>query len=163
MERLFLANPYNKKYLELLRNFENENDINSKISEKLDNISKTIKESEYLEMQKNSNELEIYLFIEKEGKIIDYCSIIGEKDISVAKIMPAPTTFNKRRIIINLAIDYAIDTLNMQEVFIMASLKDKNLIRYLSNKGLENIGEEEGSIVFLTEKEEKFKKDRMII
>ena len=50
----------------------------------------------------------------------------------------------------------------MEEVFIDVEVNDYNMINYLELKGFENLGEENGIILFLKEREEKENSQRMI-
>ena len=69
---------------------------------------------------------------------------------------------SKRRYLPELAANYALDTLGMEEVFVNVSEDDNNMINYLELKGFENLGEVEGNILLLKEKEEKENSQRMI-
>ncbi len=61
----------------------------------------------------------------------------------------------KNRKIISLATEYAFGVLGMEDIFVTipANDKDKILIENLEGKGFENLGEDEGSITYLKEKE----------
>jgi hypothetical protein len=154
-ERLFLVDPYNYAHINLIDEFERENEISTKTSEFLDNLKAELSKEEYLKQKRLSNDIEESLFIETNKKIKDSCHIQGVKDIKTCTITFAPikTKLRNRRLI-TLATDYAFNTLDMYEVFIKVSKDDKNMIENLNARGFESLGEEEGNLIFLKEKEE---------
>ena len=161
IERLFLLDPYNDAHLDKIIVFENENSIIDKPSLYIKKIRESISKEDYYDP--NKNELEEIIFTEKNNKITDCCYIQGEKDIKQCKITPLNINDkNKRRHLVENATNYALDTLGMEEVFIKADYNDNSMINYLELKGFENLGEIEGSILLLKEKEEKENSQRMI-
>lgn len=160
-ERLFLLDPYNDSHLEKLTSFEKDNNMTDKPSDYIKKVRETTSKEEYY--NQNKNELDEIIFTEKTNKITDACYIHCEKDIKTCKITPLDiNNKNKRRHLPELATNYALDTLGMEEVFVNAKEDDNNLIIYLELKGYENLGEENGSILLLKEKEEKENSQRMI-
>ena len=164
IERLFLLDPYNDKHLSMIKLFEKENDLSSKISESISKIRSSISKDNYLIEKKESNEINENIFLEKESKIIDCCFIHGEKDIKTCKISfyPIKSKILKRKLISYVS-NYAINTLGMEEVFINAAKTDKSMINYLNSLGYENLGEENNKIIYLTEKEEKKEEQRKVV
>ena len=160
-ERLFLLDPYNDSHLEKITIFEEENKCPDKPSDYIKNIRETISQFDYYDT--NKNELEEIIFTEKSGKITDCCYIQGEKDIKKCKVIPLNINDkNRKRHLAELAANYALDTLGMEEVFISTSEDNNNMINYLELKGFENLGEVNGNILLLKEKEEKENSQRMI-
>ena len=131
-EKLFLVNPFDVKHLSMIDDFETENEINTKTSEFLTRLTKTMSKEEYEEFKKTANELEESLFIEENNKVKDSCHIHGEKDIKSCNISFAPikTKLRNRRLL-TLATDYALENLGMMEVFINTTHDDKNMIANL--------------------------------
>lgn len=160
-ERLFLLDPYNDSHLEKITLFEELNKCPDKPSLYIKKIRDTISSYDYHDT--NRNEFEEIIFTEKSGKMTDCCYIQGEKDIKKCKIIPlAISDKNKRRHLVDLATTYALDTLDMEEVFVKVGEEDNNMINYLELKGFENLGEVEGNILLLKEKREKENSQRMI-
>lgn len=153
-EKLFLVNPFNDKHLSMIDDFEKENEINTKTSEFLDRLTSTMTAEEYEEFKRAANELEESLFIEENNKVKDSCHIQGEKDIKSCKISFAPIkTKLKNRRLLTLATEYALESLGMMEVFINTTYDDKNMIANLEARGFESLGEENGQLIYLKEKE----------
>lgn len=150
----YQINPFNQKHIKLLEEFEKENEIKTKINDSLKKITISMTEKEYNNSKIISNEIEENLFIKENNKMKDTCHIIGEKDIKTCNITFAQvkTKFHNRKLI-SLATDYAINILGMLEVFIHIKSDDKNMFSNLEDKGFENLGEENGEIIFLKEKE----------
>ena len=103
-----------------------------------------------LEESNSDNEFNIYLFNIKDNKINELCLLQGQKDIKTCTI----TCEKEARKIILPATDYALDTLNMEEVFIKVKEEDKLTINLLNKNGYECLGEEKGSIIYLQERKE---------
>ncbi len=161
IERLFLLNPYNDSHLKKLIIFEEENKIVDKPSLYFKKIRETINEQDYFDP--NKNDFEEIIFTEKSERITDCCYIKGERDLKQCSIEPFNIiNKNKRRNLIEDATNYATNTLGMERVYIKADFSDNYLINYLELKGYENLGEVDGSIVLLKEKEEKENSQRMI-
>lgn len=149
----FQVNPYDKSHLKLLEEFEKENNIFTRTNEFLSKFTLTMTEEEYLSTKNLNNEIEESLFIKENNKVKDTCHIKGEKDIKACNITFAPikSKFQNRKLL-SLATDYAINNLGMIDVFIRINIEDKNMIANLEAKGFESLGEENGEIIYLKEK-----------
>jgi len=158
MERFFLLDPYNDKQLEMLSIFEKENNLSI-----IDSIDNSISKEEYLNRKKEKNEIEEILFTEKDGKIIDCCFIQGEKDRKVCKIMcyDIMNKSRKRKLPL-LASEYLLNTLDMEEVFIDVLPEDTTMQNYLKEKGFVSLGDNNGKLIYLKDREEKENSQRMI-
>lgn len=153
MERLYIVNPYDETHKELLMNFERENSITTRSLGYSEKITSSQTEEEYINNKRVSNEVEIGLFLEENNKIKDLCFIQGEKDISTCKMyFTNARPKSKTRKLLNLATDFALNTLGMKEVFIISSSNDKSMQQDLERKGFENLGSEGDSIIYLIEK-----------
>lgn len=158
---IFLLDPYNDEQLDSIKRFEDENKCIDKLSSYIKRIRDTITYEDYYDT--NKNEFEGILFTEKTGKISDCCYINVERDRKVCTITPINiNNKNKKRNIPEQATNYALDTLGMEEVFISANIDDNDMITNLELSGFENIGEVEGKILLLKDKEEKENSQRMI-
>lgn len=154
MERLYILNPYDTNHISLLMNYEKDNKVSTKALEALLKIRETLTEEEYQELKKSSNEIEMSLFIEESGKIKDLCLVQGEKDMRICKIYFSPTPEKIRtRKLLNLATDFALNTLGMESVFVVTDSNDKVMHYNLESSGYENLGLENNSIIYLKERE----------
>ena len=152
---LTIANPFNDWHIELFKNFEKENGLQLKIASNLLSIKNSSTEEEYKIAIKNANEINIILFELDNGKIVDSCNIQGSKDIKTCNISFVPLKTKIKRPILTTATDYALSALGMEEVFISVNPTDTNMLNSLNNYGFENLGEENGYIMYLKEKEEQ--------
>lgn len=160
-ERLFLLDPYNDTHLDKLTTFETENNMIDKPSNYIKKVRETTSKEDYY--NPNKNELDEIIFTEKTGKITDACYIHGERDIKTCRITPLNiNNKNKRRHLPELATNYALSTLGMEEVFVSIEEENQSMINYLELKGFENLGEDNGNVLLLKEKEEKENSQRMI-
>lgn len=154
MERLYILNPYDKNHINLLMNYEKENNVSTKSLEMLLKVRETLSEEEYNELRKKSNDIELSIIIEELGKIKDLCLIQGEKDRKICKLFFSPMTpKTKNRKLLDLASDFALNTLNMESVFVITNETDKTIHACLEEKGYECLGLENDSIIYLKEQE----------
>lgn len=153
-ERFFIADPYNDEHLRLISDFEEVNGITTVTSTLLRNIRQTRTEEKYKEEAKESNEIHQSLFLQDENNITDTCHVQAEKDMKSCRIFFAPISTTKKRKLISLATDYAFDVLGMEDVFVTVTADniDKELIEGLEINGFENLGEDNGNIMYLKEK-----------
>lgn len=154
-ERFFIADPYNDEHIKMIAAFEEANEITTVTSTLLRNIRQTRTEEKYKEEVKDSNEIHQSLFLQEEETITDTCHIQAEKDMKSCRIFFAPISSGRNRKLITLATDYAFDVLGMEDVFVTvaASGTENELAENLENSGYENLGENEGSIMYLKEKQ----------
>lgn len=154
-ERFFIADPYNDEHIRMIAAFEEANGITTVTSTLLRNIRQTRTEEKYKEEVKESNEIHQSLFLQEEESITDSCHIQAEKDMKSCRIFFAPISSGRNRKLIPLATDYAFDVLGMEDVFvtITTSGAEHELAENLENNGYENLGENDGSIMYLKEKQ----------
>ena len=154
-ERFFIADPYNDEHIRMIAAFEEANGITTVTSTLLRDIRQTRIEDKYKEEVKESNEIHQSLFLQEEDSITDTCHIQAEKDMKSCRIFFAPISSGRNRKLIPLATDYAFDVLGMEDVFVALSSSgtEQELAENLENNGYENLGENEGSILYLKEKQ----------
>ena len=154
MERLYILDPYDNDHVNLLMNYEKENKVSTKSLETLLKVRESLSKEEYQELKKNINDIEMSLILEESGTIKDLCFIQGEKDIKTCKLFfttIVPKT--KTRKLLNLATDFALNTLGMESVFVLTNKEDKVMHTSLENRGYESLGVEGDSIIYLKEQE----------
>lgn len=155
-ERFFIADPYNDEHIRLFANFEELNGIKTVTSTLLRNIRQTRTEESYKKEVRESNEIHQSLFLQNENAITDTCHIQAEKDRKSCRIFFAPlnSTTSKRKLI-TLATDYAFDVLGMEDIFVTidSTSNDATLATSLEESGFESLGEDNGNIIYLKEKE----------
>lgn len=155
-EKLFIADPYNEEHIKMFSDFELTNSITTKTSTYLKSMKEKYTKDEYDEYLKESNIITQSLFLEDNSIIKDCCYINGEKDRKACTLYFSPLKEEtKNRRLISIASDYVFNALGMEEVFINANTNDTNLVSNLKSKGFESLGEENGVITFLKEKEDE--------
>lgn len=153
-EKLFIADPYNEDHISLFKEFETRNNFNNKTSTVLENIKNNYTKEQYEEALKDKNIINEYLFLEDKGYMKDYCFINAEKDRKSTTLeLPIFEDAPKNRTIISMATDYSFNVLGMQTVAVITDLNNKKLIENLEKKSFENLGEENGKIIFVKENE----------
>jgi len=103
--------------------------------------------------QDDNNDISMELLLEEKNNITDICHLQGVKDMKQCFISCLEKK-KKKRNIIPMATNYAMNTLGMEEVFIKIKPDDKNMLEYLFENNYEYLGDEKGSIIFLKEKED---------
>ena len=123
-------------------------------TETLLKVRESLSKEEYQELKKNINDIEMSLILEESGTIKDLCFIQGEKDIKTCKLFFTPIVpKTKTRKLLNLATDFALNTLGMESVFVLTNKEDKVMHTSLENRGYESLGVEGDSIIYLKEQE----------
>ena len=154
-ERFFIADPYNDEHIRLIADFEETNGITTVTSTLLRNIRQTRTEEKYKEEVQASNEIHQSLFLQNDECITDTCHVQAEKDMKSCRIFFAPIHSTRNRKIVSLAANYAIDVLGMEDVFVTVTSteSDRLLSENLELNGFLNLGEDDGTITYLKEKE----------
>ena len=149
--KLTVVSPYNNEHMELLDNFERDNNLTTDATTALLTTRGQFTEEEYQEHLSKDNEISLTLYTGQKS-ITDACIIHVSKDIKTCNIYYAPLSQKKKRPIIDLAADYALNVLGMEEVFVSIKTTEKSLIDSLE-QSFENLGEENGYVTYLKEKE----------
>lgn len=153
MQKVEIINPYNIEQLESLNDFCLHNN--------LQNIAKSLKDSivnkplnDYLTDQVISPLISEYLVTINNDKITDCCHLFGEKDTKRCFLTFPLITTKKiaKRHLVNSAISYAFDLLDMEEVFVNTS--DDNLKINLESLGFTSLGSDENATSYVLGKEE---------
>jgi hypothetical protein len=146
---LLVANPYNKEELELIKAFESENDLGNSLTLHLQEISGCYSKEEYDQMIKGSNEVEQYLFLDEEGKIVECCLLTAYRDIKSCYLSLSPSKkISRSKKLLSLATEHAFN-IGMLEIFATANMYDRALHEVLEIDGYENLGEENGVTSFV--------------
>lgn len=141
--RLFPIDANNLKHIELIDKLERSHKLGTPVG---------IFRSEVKAKNDSSNDISMELVLEEKEEIEDICHISGFKDIKSCTISFAKKD-KKNRKIFDMATNYAINNLGMEEVFITINPDDKATINYFESNNYECLGDEKGSIIFLKEKE----------
>lgn len=137
--KLFPIDPSNLKHIKLLDEFEKESNSRTPIGF-------------YQNIDESNNDICMELVLQEKEKVQDICHLQGYKDIKSCTISFVPKKKKKRKIV-SMATDYAIDTLGMEEVFLKINPEDHDMLEYLDSSEFECLGDEKGSIIYLKEKQ----------
>ena len=153
MTKLCIVNPFKEDDFKLLEKFEEDNSIKTKVYSYLKSIKQTMSKEEYTTNQKNYNDVIQGIYIKDGNYIKDCCFLEGQKDIRKCTISFSPLRKNlKKRLLLSAVTDYALNTLNMEEVFISLEKEDIKTLKQLEENNYENIGEVNGCLIYLKEK-----------
>ncbi len=149
----FVANPYNNEDLAKIIDFEKDNDTIF-ISKSLEETKTSMSEQEYNNLKKTSNTITIDFGLKEANEIKDMCHIVGERDRKACSIFLAPLK-GKRKKLLEQATDYLFNVLGMEQVFIQRKPEDTSVIKTLEELNFESLGEEQGSLMYIKDKEEE--------
>ena len=100
-------------------------------------------------MIKGSNEVEQYLFLDEEGKIVECCLLTAYRDIKSCYLSLSPSKkISRSKKLLSLATEHAFN-IGMLEIFATANIYDRALHEVLEIDGYENLGEENGVTSFV--------------
>lgn len=103
-------------------------------------------------ISKNYGNIKESLYLIKDFDVVDSCYIEAMSDIkSCILTFPKLKTTGPRKMI-NLATNYALETMEMEESFVFAEKEDKSMIHILNKLGYEYLGEEENMETFVKDK-----------
>ena len=152
-KKLCIVNPFKEEDFKLLEDFEQDNNIKAKIYSYLKSIKETMSKEEYEKKQKNHNDVIQGIYIKDGNYIKDCCFLEGQRDIRKCTISFSPLRKNlKKRFLLSAVTDYALNTLNMEEVFISLEKEDLKTLKQLEQNNYENIGKVNGYLIYLKEK-----------
>lgn len=151
MKKITVLNPYNNEHVKLLTNYEQENLVDTKAIELINTCREQMTEEEYEKAQYINNDFQYILMIEEDNQIKDYCHISGEKDRKTCYLLlGAKQKQTKKRDIIEYASNYAFDILGMNDIF----LTENNENNHLITSGFYCLGETNGNIIYLKQRED---------
>lgn len=154
--KLYVANPFSDKDMRLLTEFEQEQGLAPNTTGQLASIRQTTTPEEYERQLRHANDITLTFYTMSANKVTDICSIQGTKDIKACTVLYTPlSSKTKSRPIITMSADYALNALGMEEVFVSIRATDKSIINSLETREFENLGEENGYITYLKEKEDQ--------
>ncbi len=152
-KKICIANPFNEDELNLLKEYEKTNNLHSKILPFLNSIKEAKTKEEYEKSLTEENDIIQSIYIKDGNFIKDCCFLEGKKDIKKCTISFSELQKKaKTRQLLTLVTDYALNTLNMQEVFIILAKDDTNFQQILEANNYENLGDVNGFATYLKEK-----------
>ena len=161
-KKLLVVDPFNEEHLSLLRGYEIDNNLDTKISEFLMRIKSSYNNNEeYQNYQKVVNEVEEILLYIESSEVTGACYLEIERDRKICKIhFSSNAPLKSQTKLITKATAYALDELGLEEVFVLD--ETNNLESNLLKLGYECLGEEDGLVVFLKEQIEEEPLKRMV-
>lgn len=163
-KNLFIADPFNDEHIKLFEEFESINNDKKPVSTYLTGIRKAYDSKESFKKVENANnELNVIAFTMSDNKMKDYCYIKGEKDRKVCELFFAQLNSNQNtRPIMQKVSNYVLDIMGMEQVYVSLTRDEKKLYSQLTSHGYEDIGEVNGKITFIKEKEDVYEMSKVI-
>ena len=163
-KNLFIADPFNDEHIKLFEEFETINNDKKPVYTYLTGIRKAYNSKEaFKKVEDKNNELNVIAFTMADNKMKDYCYIKGEKDRKVCELFFAQlNSAQNSRPIMQRVSKYVLDIMGMEQVYVSLTGDEKKLYSQLINHGYEDIGEVNGKITFIKEKEEEYEMSKVI-
>ncbi len=156
----FVVNPYSNEDLAQIIDFEKHND-SVFISKAIEETKTKMSEEEYKNLKKTSNTITLDYCLREGKEVKDLCHIVGERDIKTATVFLAPIK-GKRKKLIEQVTDYIFNVLGMEQLFVQIKPQDLNIIKTLEELNFISLGDENGNIIYLKDKEEEKELGRRI-
>lgn len=163
-KNLFIADPFNDEHIKLFEEFESVNNTKKPVITYLTGIRKAYDNKESFNKIENiNNELNIITFTMDDNKMKDYCYIKGEKDRKVCELFFAQLNSNPNsRPIMKKVSDYVLNKMGMELVNVSLTADERKLYSQLTSNGYEDIGEVNGKITLIKEKEDVYEMSKVI-
>lgn len=142
-EKLLIGNPHSEKDMSLVNDFQ-----------KRHQITVAPVTANFLSNAPKEQELKESLYLIHKEQIIDSCYIEGNKDTKMCTLtFPKLTPPLENRRLLMLATDYALNTKQMEEVFIFVPLEDKKMANAVTKLGYESLETEADYHLFVKDKQ----------
>lgn len=160
---LLIANPYDNRHTELIKNYEAASLQDLGVSHALKATKDKYTESGYNDYIRTSNEVEQFLFLEEDSALISGCMLDCYKDIKSCYLTLLPSkNESTKKMMLQATTSYAIKGLGMEEVFINISSSDTRTALTVLESGFEGLGEDNGTNIYLVDKDSYLAKEGLL-
>ena len=160
---LLIANPYDNKHIELIKNYETALFQDHGVSHTIETTKDKYTESGYNDYARTSNEVEQFLFLEEDSTLISGCMIDCYKDIKSCYLTLLPSkNETTKKMMLQVTTSYAIKGLGMEEVFININSSDTKTALAILESSFEDLGEDNGTNIYLVDKDSYLAKEGLL-
>ena len=148
-EKIEVANPYNEEHINLLKKYEDKNQLANTTTNYLLKTRNMLSEVDYRQLEQESPEIARTLFLTQNGNVMTVAHLLGEKDRKICRMTIDNTASIKiQERLLTEAQNYAFTNLGMEDVVLLQEEGNHIPSSYLKEQGFEDLGIEAGMQVY---------------
>lgn len=153
-EKVEVANPYNEEHINLLKKYENKNQLANTTTNYLLKTRNMLSEVDYRQLEQESPEIARTLFLTQNGNVMTVAHLLGEKDRKICRMTIDNTASIKiQERLLTEAQNYAFTNLGMEDVVLLQEEGNHIPSSYLKEQGFDDLGIESGMQVYTKSRE----------
>ena len=153
-EKIEVANPYNEEHINLLKKYEDKNQLANTTTNYLLKTRNMLSEVDYRQLEQESPEIARTLFLTQNGNVMTVAHLLGEKDRKICRMTIDNTASIKiQERLLTEAQNYAFTNLGMEDVVLLQEEGNHIPSSYLKEQGFDDLGIESGMQVYTKSKE----------
>ena len=119
-EKIEVANPYNEEHINLLKKYEDKNQLANTTTNYLLKTRNMLSEVDYRQLEQESPEIARTLFLTQNGNVMTVAHLLGEKDRKICRMTIDNTASIKiQERLLTEAQNYAFTNLGMEDVVLL--------------------------------------------
>lgn len=153
-EKVEVANPYNEEHINLLKKYEDKNQLANTTTNYLLKTRNMLSEVDYRQLEQESPEIARTLFLTQNGNVMTVAHLLGEKDRKICRMTIDNTASIKiQERLLTEAQNYAFTNLGMEDVVLLQEEGNHIPSSYLKEQGFDDLGIESGMQVYTKSRE----------
>lgn len=153
-EKIEVANPYNEEHINLLKKYEDKNQLANTTTNCLLKTRNMLSEVDYRQLEQESPEIARTLFLTQNGNVMTVAHLLGEKDRKICRMTIDNTASIKiQERLLTEAQNYAFTNLGMEDVVLLQEEGNHIPSSYLKEQGFDDLGIESGMQVYTKSRE----------
>ncbi len=153
-EKIEVANPYNEEHINLLKKYEDKNQLANTTTNYLLKTRNMLSEVDYRQLEQESPEIARTLFLTQNGNVMTVAHLLGEKDRKICRMTIDNTASIKiQERLLTEAQNYAFTNLGMEDVVLLQEEGNHIPSSYLKEQGFDDLGIESGMQVYTKSRE----------
>ena len=153
-EKVEVANPYNEEHINLLKKYEDKNQLANTTTNYLLKTRNMLSEVDYRQLEQESPEIARTLFLTQNGNVMTVAHLLGEKDRKICRMTIDNTASIKiQERLLTEAKNYAFTNLGMEDVVLLQEEGNHIPSSYLKEQGFDDLGIESGMQVYTKSRE----------
>lgn len=152
--KIEVANPYNEEHINLLKKYEDKNQLANTTTNYLLKTRNMLSEVDYRQLEQESPEIARTLFLTQNGNVMTVAHLLGEKDRKICRMTIDNTASIKiQERLLTEAQNYAFTNLGMEDVVLLQEEGNHIPSSYLKEQGFDDLGIESGMQVYTKSRE----------
>lgn len=153
-EKIEVANPYNEEHINLLKKYEDKNQLANTTTNYLLKTRNMLSEVDYRQLEQESPEIARTLFLTQNGNVMTVAHLLGEKDRKICRMtIDNIASIKIQERLLTEAQNYAFTNLGMEDVVLLQEEGNHIPSSYLKEQGFDDLGIESGMQVYTKSRE----------